>query len=300
MKKGKELFKLSDAQFGFLMTVPALIFLFLILFYPMINLIHLSFKWYSLITPERGSPYVGLEHFARAFTDPLFWEALYHTLYFTALTLTVELLIGLGIAWLMTRMRRSLNVTRGLVLLPWMTPWVAVAAMWAWIFNYEYGIANYVLLRLGLIHKPIFWLGDARFALNTLVGISIWRQFPIATIFLIAGYQGIPAELYEAARIDGASAWQEFRYIALPLVKPVILLVLILRTTFALRIFDLIYVTTEGGPAGSTEVFSTYIYEAAFVGWNLGFASALSLILLVITLSISFIYIKFLPKPGQV
>ena len=288
-----------DAAFGMIMVLPSAVILAVVLGWPVLRLFYLSMHFLQLTSPERGVPFIGLENFAIAFQDPELWASFRRTFVFTFSTILVELMIGISTAMVLNRVSQVLNVVRGLLLLPWMLMWPVVAVIWRWIFDGQYGIVNYILVATGLADSPIQWLGTPGVAMGIVIWVSAWREFPIAMIFTLAGLQAIDDTYFEAARIDGATKWQEFWRIAFPLLTPTILLILLLRTTFALRTFDLVYTLTGGGPAGTTHVIGTYIYERAFLGYDLGMGSALSVLLLGVTLIISTLYVVLLPRQSR-
>ncbi len=295
-KRWRRHLSFRDNAFGLLMVLPALLILVIVLGYPALRLFYLSLHFLQLTSPEKGMPFVGLENYRYGLEDPEFWDSLLRTVVFSTSTLSIELVIGVSIAVAISRATRFFNIFRGLLLIPWMLMWTVVAVIWGWIFDGQYGIVNYLLIRLGWVDQPVQWLGTPGLAMLILIWVSAWREFPISMIFSLAGLQAIPDELYEAARIDGANAWQEFWRISLPLLRPTLLLILLLRTTYALRTFDLVYLMTGGGPAGTTHVFGTFIYERAFMNYDLGLGSALSVLLLGGTLTISVIYLVAMPR----
>jgi multiple sugar transport system permease protein len=281
------------------MVLPAAVILAVVLGWPVIRLFYLSLHFLQLTSPEVGMPFIGLENFRMAMNDPEMWGSLGRTLVFSFSTLFIELVIGVTTAVALNRASTIFNVIRGLLLLPWMLMWPVVAIIWSWIFNGQYGIINYILIQLKWVDGPVQFLGTPGLTMGIVIWTSAWREFPIAMIFTLAGLQSIDDAYFEAARIDGASRWQEFWRITFPLLRPTLLLILLLRTTFALRTFELIFVMTGGGPAGTTHVIATYIYEKAFINYDLGFGSALSVILLLITLIISFLYVILMPKESN-
>lgn len=279
--------------FPYLALLPAIAFLLVVMIYPSIDLIFTSFQDYRL---GGESSFVGLNNYIYIFTDPLFWKSLANTLYFSFWSLSIEMVISLGLAMTFSKALKGIGFFRGVMLLPWMMSSAVCSVIWAWLFEGSYGLVNYLLLSAGIISQPIVWLSTPGLSMWVIIWIDIWRETPIVTMMLVAGLQSISNEVYEAARIDGANWWQQFLRITLPLLRPAILLALILRTMIVLRVYDTVAILTAGGPAGTTEVLGTYIHKAGFSSFRFDRAAAASAILLILTLLISLIYVKFLPK----
>jgi multiple sugar transport system permease protein len=269
-------------------VAPALVLLSFVTVYPVLYVIYLSLERRLLIF--NISRFVGLDNYLFLFRDDRFWNAFGNTAYFTVMSVALEMGLGLSIAVLLNRSFRLKGAARAAVLVPWSVPTVVSARMWEWMYNTDFGILNYIF------RAKINWLGSPSLALNAAVFMDVWKTTPFVAILLTAGLQVIPADLYRAARIDGASAWQAFRRRTLPLLKPVIIVVLTFRTLDAFRVFDAIYVLTGGGPANSTETLSIYAYKVLFQTLQFGYGSALSLVVFLCTGMISVFYIKFLGR----
>jgi len=267
---------------------PALVLLSLVTVYPILYVFYLSLHRKLLIFDI--SKFVGFENYIFLFGDDRFWNAFKNTVYFTALSVSLELILGLSIALLLQRSFKLRGAVRAIVLIPWAIPTVVSARMWEWIYNTDFGILNYI------IGTKINWLGNPFLALNAAVFMDIWKTTPFVAILLMAGLQVIPQELYQAAKVDGAGRWATFKTITLPLLKPVILVVLLFRTLDAFRIFDAIYVLTGGGPANTTETLSIYAYKVLFQTLQFGYGSTLSAVLFLCIGCISILYIKLLSK----
>ena len=268
--------------------LPALLLLSLVTIYPVFFVFYLSLHRKLLIFDI--SRFVGLENYLFLFSDDRFWNALKNTVYFTAVSVSLELIFGLSIAILLQRSFRLKGFVRALVLIPWAIPTVVSAKMWEWIYNTDFGILNYI------IGSKINWLGNPFLALNAAVFMDVWKTTPFVAILLMAGLQVIPQELYQAAKVDGAGRWNTFKTITLPLLKPVILVVLLFRTLDAFRIFDAIYVLTGGGPANTTETLSIYAYKVLFQTLQFGYGSTLSVVVFLCIGCMSVLYIKLLSK----
>ncbi len=269
-------------------VAPALMLLALVTVYPVLYVIYLSLRRNLLIF--KISRFTGLDNYAFLIRDDRFWNALGNTVYFTALSVSLELLLGLSIAVLLNRSFRSKGVVTAIVLVPWAIPTVVSARMWEWMYNTDFGILNH------LFGVTINWLGSPAWALNAAIFMDVWKTTPFVVILLLAGLRTIPLELYQAARIDGAGAWTIFRRISLPLLKPVVLVVLIFRTLDAFRVFDAVYVLTGGGPANTTETLSIYAYKVLFQTLQFGYGSALSMVVFLCVGGISLLYVKMLSR----
>lgn len=239
------------------------------------------------------SDFVGFGNYAFLIRDVRFWNALGNTAYFVGVSVTLELGLGLAFALLLNRRFRGRAVARALVLVPWAVPNVVAARFWEWIFNADFGVLNY------LLGVKVNWLGDPIWALHAAILADVWKTTPFAVLLLLAGLQVIPDELYQAARIDGANAWQLFRHITLPLLKPVILLVLLFRTMDAARVFDLIFVLTGGGPANETETLVVYAYKLLYRTLQFGYGSALAVATFLFILALSLAYLSVLRRAWQ-
>ena len=268
--------------------LPAAALLFFVTLYPVVYVVYLSLHRRLLIFDI--SRFVGFENYFFLLRDDRFWNAFKNTAYFTALSVSLELIIGLSIALLLSRSFRFKGIVRAIVLIPWAIPTVVSARMWEWIYNTDFGILNY------LLGVKINWLGSPVWAMNAAIFMDVWKTTPFVAILLTAGLQVIPLELYQAARVDGAGNWSIFRRITLPLLMPVILVVLIFRTLDAFRVFDAVYVLTGGGPANTTETLSIYAYKVLFQTLQFGYGSTLSVVVFLCTGAISVFYIRLLSR----
>jgi len=293
MKKGSFSWQLTDTQFGYLLLIPAALFFASVIIYPVARNIYLSFNEKSVMTGMQVS-FAGAKHYLKILsTDFRFRHALFNTVYFTGVSVTIEFLLGLGFALVLNFPFKGRNFARAAAILPWALPTAVMAMAWRWIYNDVYGVFNDILLRLGIIDKAIAWLGNPTTAMPAVIFADVWKTTSFITLMLLAGLQSIPEDLYSAANIDGAGAWKRFRYITLPLLRPVIFLALLFRILQAFAVFDLIWVLTHGGPAGTTETLSVYVYDYIFRYLNLGYGAALSMIVFILTLIIIFAILLF-------
>jgi multiple sugar transport system permease protein len=267
-------------------VMPAVILLSLVTVYPLLSVLYLSLHRRLLIFDI--SKFVGLDNYLFLLKDDRFWNAFRNTAYFTAVSVSLELLTGLALALLLNRTFRFKGLITAVVLIPWAVPTVVSARMWEWMYNTDFGILNH------LLGVKVNWLGSPFWALNAAVFMDVWKTTPFVVILLLAGLKVIPAELSQAARIDGAASWQIFRRITLPLLMPVVLVVLIFRTLDAFRVFDAVYVLTGGGPANTTETLSIYAYKVLFQTLEFGYGSTLSIVVFLCVGIISVLYIRVL------
>jgi multiple sugar transport system permease protein len=248
---------------------PAGLLLAAVTIYPLAHVVWLSLERRSLLDP--GPPrFIGLENYTRLAGDERFWNALGNTLYFTGVSVAIELVLGLAFALAVQRPFRGRAALYGVILLPWAVPTAVSARMWEWMYEAEIGVLNFVL------GAHVNWLGSPAWALNAAILMDVWKSTPFVALLLAAGLQSIPRDVYHAAAVDGASPWTVLRRITLPLLAPVILVALVFRTIDAFRSFDSIYVLTGGGPADSTETLSIYAYKALFQSLEFGYGSALA------------------------
>jgi multiple sugar transport system permease protein len=233
---------------------------------------------------------VGLDNFRDAITGSAFWSSTKITFIFTAISVTLELVIGLAMALLMHAAFRGRSLLRAVVLVPWAVLTVGTAMMWKTIFDADVGFANQVLQALHLPGGHTVWLGTNGYAMAVMIFADVWKTAPFMALLLLAGLQVIPDDVYEAAKVDGATAWQRFTSITLPLLRPAILVALIFRTLDALRIFDLPYVLTQG--SNGTTTLSLYAYQQLTQNRLIGPGSALAVLTFIIVMAVSFLYIR--------
>lgn len=285
----------EETRFAWMAIAPALGFFGLFVGFPVGYSFYLSFHDWNMMSP---TPYwVGLENYTALLDDEEFRRSLIQTAAFTfGITLCIVVL-SLGMAVLLDQKLRWIKLYRTIFYLPAVTSLVAIGVVWIWIFDPQYGLINQTLAGLG-VAGPV-WLADPDLALIALIMTAAWRNIGyFATIFL-AGLQGIDAMYYEAARIDGASAWASFRRITLPLLKPTILFVVVMSVILSFQVFALVYVMTGGGPAGSTSVLVFYLYQQAFTYFRMGYASAIGFVLFVIIFALTLIQFRAFGRPVQ-
>jgi multiple sugar transport system permease protein len=274
------------------MISPTVLLLLAITAFPLLFNLWNSFHYDNLLNPAAGHPFTGLANYTRIFSSQTgLLAAVEHTVAYTLVSVPVEVVIGLGIALLLNRPIRGRGICRALILLPWAVPSVVSAIMWRTLLDPQTGGVNYVL---GLLHLPgshTTWLNASTFSTWLAIGvIDIWQSVPFVAILLLAGLQGIPRELYEAAQVDGVTAWRTFRRITLPLLRPALLVTLVFRTLSAFLIFDIIYALTGGGPGTATTTLSYVDWSAFLVNSDFGLGGAISIVMIIAVLAIAAVY----------
>ena len=274
-------------------VAPALLVIAIFFFLPVLAALALSltdFDLYALADPS-NLRLVGFQNYTRLLTTPLFWQALGNTLYFVVAGVPFSIAVSFGAALLLhSRLVRCRAFFRTALFAPVVTTLVAVAVIWRYLFDTRYGWLNYALGSIGV--TPIDWLGDPHWAMPAIIVFAVWKSFGYNMIILIAGLQGIPAELYEAARIDGASPWRQFRHVTLPSLSPIVAMVSILTVAGYFQLFAEPYVMTQGGPLQSTVSVLYFMYEEGFKWWNLGSASAVAFLLFVLIFAVTAVQLR--------
>ncbi len=282
---------MSDKNFGTLLLIPAAVFLLGLAVVPVLQSFWLSLHRILLTLPGLGEAFVGLENFRRLAADPGARGTLGFTFLFVIGTTLCEMVLGLAMALTLNRSFRGRGWVRAAILIPWAIPTVVASQMWRFILNDQYGLANLLLFGGDAVSYRA-WLADPWSARAAIMAADIWKTSSFTALLILAGLQTIPDELYEAARIDGAGPWKQFRRITLPLLKPALLVALLFRTMDAFRVFDLVFVMTQGGPASSTSVLQFYGYKRMFTEGDLGYGSAVSVVVFLIIFLISIFYIR--------
>jgi len=264
---------------AWVLLAPMLLMMFLLTAWPLARTIWLSFTDAALIGSGAPPQSVGFDNYLYALTDPDFLAALARTLYFTIISVAFEGVIGVLVALLLNQKFYGRGLLRVLVILPWALPTIVNAMMWRLNFNPDYGSINALLTQLGLIDHYRSWLGSPDSAMNAVMLADIWKNYPLVTLLTLAALQSIPEDLFEAARIDGASAWRRFRAITFPAILGPLGVALILRTIDAFKIFDIIYVMTRGGPVDRTKTLSFFVYQESFSYLRAGSGAAYAILM---------------------
>ena len=263
-----------EGVFSWLMVVPPVAFLVALVGYPFFYGIWISLQNRPV---AQAGEFIGLDNFIHAWHDPIFRQVVVNTFVYTIAATLLKMVGGLGLALVMNQEFRFRNLTRALLLLPFIVPTVLSTIAWQWILDPAFSVINWLLVFTGIANPGPSWLGNPHLAMLSLIVVNTWRGLPFYAITLLAGLQTIPPELYEAATIDGASGWQRFRYVTLPLLKPVIFIVTMFSVIFTFADFQLIYVLTRGGPANATHVFATYAFDVAMGAGQFGQGAAIAL-----------------------
>ena len=281
---------------AYLFNAPGLIVFFIFTVYSIYISFTLSFHEWDLIGPWR---FVGLDNYRHVLSDPEFYEALWHTAYFVIGTVLPTMAVGLGLALLLNSQIKGLGLFRTAYYLPVLTPLPIAALLWTWVYNADYGLANYYLQALGIIDEPVFWLANRATAMPSVIVMHIWAGAGFNMLVYLAGLQAVPNELYEAADVDGAGPWTKFRRITLPLIAPTTFFLLIINLVGATKNFASIFVMTNGGPpgpGGSTTTVTYYIITQAFRYFNMGYASALAYVVFVLLFGLTFLQYRWYRK----
>lgn len=287
----------GEGRFALALLMPAALVVFGVVLYPVIRTLVVSL--FAVDSPLAGSyPFVGLDNYTRVFQDSAFYAVLGHTLYFTIVSTGLELALGIAVALLLHAPLKARWLWRSIVVLPWALPTIVNGALWRWIYNGQYGALNGLLSSLGISDGQHQWLGSPFLALNMVIIADVWKNTSIVVFFILAGLSTIPEDVYEAARIDGATRWSAFWRITMPLLAPSIAVVLILRTIEAFKVFDIIYVMTGGGPASGTQTVAFYTYLQAFSNQLFGYGAALAYLIVLAVFAMAMIYLRIL-RQGQ-
>lgn len=240
--------------------------------------------------------FVGLDNYLKALQSPAFGASALRTLYFAAVSMLIQFPLGLAVALLLNERFFGRTVVRALVLIPWALPTIVSGVLWSWILQANYGALNGLLLQFGLVDRPVLWLGSPWLAMNMVIVADTWKVLPFYATLLLAGLQTISPDIYEAAAIDGANAWQRFWTITLPSLIPVILILIVLRTVDTFRAFDIIYQITQGGPAGGTTVVAYHAYTTSFLQLQFGQGAAISFLIAAAVVGLAAIYMRVLNR----
>ena len=267
-----------DYRLGYLFVVPAAVLVLALVAYPFGYAIYLSMtRKYVGVPPV----WVGLENYVKLTFDGFFQRAVANSFIFTFGSVAVKTVLGMAMALVLTSNIRFRSFFTGVLLIPWVAPTVVTALNFLWIFDYSLGVLNYLLVRvLHILPRGVGWLSEPGTAMASVIAVNIWRGFPFFGISFLAGMKGIPAELYEAAAVDGAGAVRRFRYVTLPGLRNIVIIVLLLSTIWTFNDFQIVYILTKGGPGGATQVLPVFTYEMAFGAQRLGEAVAVALYML--------------------
>ncbi|OCO99962.1 MULTISPECIES: sugar ABC transporter permease [unclassified Ensifer] len=289
LQPGGRLEHWAERHLRYLMLAPTMLILLALTIFPSLYMFYAAVHRISP-NPDLPWEFVGPGNFVRLLTDAQFHVALRNTVVFTIVAVTFEFLLGLGLALLLDRFIRRLTFLKTVLMIPMMLPPIAVAITWKIIYEPQFGVLNEIMFRLGLPLQA--WAGDVNLAMFSIIVADVWQWTPFIFLLMLAGLASLPVEPYEAAALDGASSWRQFWDLTLPFLKPVIAIALLLRVMDALRLFDLVFILTGGGPADRTKVLSLYIYQVAYRFADPGYAAAISLFVLFVTIVLSTWFMK--------
>ncbi len=282
-----------DARYGLLgalLIAPTVLVFCTVIVYPLVSAIYLGL--FSIYTPTMEGEWVGLDNYRRLLASGEFWRSLANNLIWTAGTLTLQIVFGILVALMLHRNLVFRALARSLVLFPYFLSTVVAVLVWRWLFNDLYGVLNHLLLWAGIVDLPVDWLGSMPNAMISLIFVGAWKYFPFVVIAVLARLQAIPDELYEAASIDGAGAWARFTDVTLPQLRDVLIVVVLLRTIWDFKEFDLIYLLTGGGPIIGTQTLPLMVYKEAFALNQMGGASATAVLMMLIMLLFMSLYLS--------
>ncbi len=288
---------MKEKKLGIFLLIPSIIITVSIIVYPILYSFWLSFTDKRTILPTAN--FIGLENYRALFNDPLFYNALKNGVIFSGASLAIQLAIGLTMALVLNERFKGRTLVRGITIFPWFMPHIISILIWKWMLHDTLGIFNYVFIKLGLLAGPRGWLGDPDTAMLMVLFINAWIFSPYITIWTLARLQTIPDHLYEAAKVDGASAFSRFIHVTLPELKGIFAIALLLRFIWMFNKFDTIYLLTEGGPLHRTETVPIFAYFEAFVNFEQGFGSAIVILLFFILAIFSFIYLRQVLPSGR-
>jgi multiple sugar transport system permease protein len=282
----------ESSRWAYYLLLPSLLLVALVAVYPVASGVWLSFQRYNLLRAPVPS-FIGLSQYADLWDDSVFWTATRNTVVWVAVGAGSQFLLGLIVALALNRPRlRAIGLLRVGLLLPWLMPTVVAGHMWSLLLDSRLGVVNDLLVRVGVLHNYVAWFAQAETAMAAVLVVDLWKNFPFFTLLLLAGLQGVPDELYEAAEVDGANAWYRFWRITLPLLTPVIVASVILRVIGLVNAPDLMIILTHGGPGLATHVLSLLAFNDAYTGFNFGAAAAIGTVMLLLLMLFTSAYVR--------
>ena len=282
---------ISDRKFGIALLAPALLFIGLLFVYPIIYSFYMSFHEKDPFSTD-AAPYVAVDNFQTLMEEEAFWTAFKNGLIFSFSTVILQLVFGVSIALLLNRKFSGRAVARGLVLLPYVIPAIGAALIWQWMYNDLLGIINRVLISLGIIDQSIAWIGDPKWAMFGVIVVAVWKMFPFVIICVLARLQTIPEKLYDAARVDGANAFNRFKDITIPQLGHILFVVILLRFVWMFNDFEMIWLLTKGGPVDTTTTLPIFTYLTSFKNFELSLGMATTILMMFFLIIVSIIFFK--------
>jgi len=289
---------LSEQKFAWLVILPACLIVFGIVLFPLMSTFFYSFKNMDLTSSSYGQ-IVWFDNYIQLLSDKEFWETTGRTAYFTGISISLEITLGIFIALLLNENLKGKRFLTTIIIIPWAIPTIVNGAMWKWIYHPEYGALNALLSQLGLINEYQSWLGSPWLAMNMIILADVWKMTPLVVIFFLASLQMRNDSIYEAALIDGANIFQRFYHLTLPFLKPTILVVVVMRTMEAFKVFDIIYATTRGGPANGTLTLTYDAYLKAFTNLQYSEGATISYMIAFMIAILTFIYVKVMKSEEE-
>lgn len=285
--------RIKESLTAWAFNIPTIAILGGVVLIPIIQSTYISFMFYNYKLPHKIR-FIGLDNYISLISDPLFWHSLKVTALFTIISVILVITIGLAFAILLSQDFKGRGILRSLMLIPWAITGVMAGILWRWIYNPEYGLLNIFLNSIGIKIGSYAWLNETPTALLCVAIAYAWSFTPTSTILYLGALQSLPSDLYDSAKVDGAGVWQRFYMITLPLLRPTIMVILIITTMFSLKELGLVYAMTQGGPGSETTVIGWLLYTEAFKFLDFGMGGAIGVVLMIITMVISYVYIKLL------
>ncbi len=279
---------------AYLFLSPVLILFAVFTFFSVGYAFYLSFHEWTILEPHK--PFVGLDNYTRLFQDSRFRQAVGNTIYYTAVSVPLTIFLGLAVALMLNTSIRARGLFRTLFYLPVITPLVIASIIWKWVYNGDYGLLNYYLMKLHLIDEPLLWLADPNLAMPSVIITSVWKGVGFAMVVYLAGLQSIPEDYYDAAKIDGASGWRRLKDITFPLLSSTTLFLFVISILGSFQVFTQIFIMTNGGPLGKTRTIVWYIYQTAFKDYQMGYAAAMAFALFAMMLVFTLLQFRFLRR----
>jgi multiple sugar transport system permease protein len=284
----------DQAQFGYLLLMPAALLIVILVGVPFLRALWLSF--HKKLLGAEAAPWIGLGNYSALISDATFWQAVKNTFIFTTGSIGAKLVLGLAIALVLNEALPLRGLWRSIVMLPYAMPTLVSVLVWKWMYNDVAGVLNYLATSAKLVDHPVLWLGDPNIALPSVIAVNVWRGFPFFVITILAGLQTVPQELYDAAKVDGAGVWARFRQVTLPGILPVIAVVTLFSAILTFNDFSIIWILTQGGPGNATQVLATLTYKIAIPGLELGKGVAVSVLMLPILVGLILLLNRFIAR----
>lgn len=281
----------GERRFGLILATPAFIAIFAVVMIPLVNAFILSLQQKDLARPANDA-FVGLGNYVRLATDPRFLNSLRATAFFSITSLIIEIPLAIAIAIVLSKAFKGRGLARAVIILPWALPAVVAASMWKWIYNADFGVLNALLQQFGFIDEYQVWLADPNWAMGLIIFSNVWKEVPLTVLLVLGTLMAIPDGLYEAANIDGASAWQRFRHITFPLILPILMVAGLLQFIWGFQTFEIPQIITGGGPHSSTELISLRIYSQTFRSLRFGLGSAMAYFVAFLLIVPAILYIR--------